>query len=131
MKTGKLSKVKIKHLKRQIEQLHVDSVECETGKLDRADEEVVTKDNVLLQELTARARGCVEVTGVSEIASDINKRLKLLLENPKNDPTPSVKSANAFRLKQEEEEVTKAISSVTLNALSEFKNLIKAGAICF
>ena len=34
--------VEIEGLKRQIKQLHVDSVECETGELDRADEEVVT-----------------------------------------------------------------------------------------
>ena len=38
-------------------------------------------------------------------------------------------SANAFRQKQETEEVTKSISSITLNDISDFKNLIKAGAI--
>ena len=84
-KTGKLSKVEIERLKRQIKQLHVDSVECETGELDRSDEEVVKQpdDNVLLQEFTAVASGCVEDTHVSESASDIRKRLKLLLKNPK------------------------------------------------
>ena len=131
LKTGKLSKVEIERLKRQIKQLHVDSVECETGELDRSDEEVVTQsdDNVLLQEFTAGASGCVEDTRVSESASDITKRLKLLLKNPKNDPIPSLRSANAFRLKQEIEEVTKAMSSIALNDISDFKNLIKAGAI--
>ena len=39
-----------------------------------------------------------------------------------------MRSANAFRLKQETE-VTKAMSSITLNDISDFKNLIKAGAI--
>ena len=53
MKTGKLSNVEIKRLKREIKQLHVDSIECETGELDRADDEVVTQGNVLLQEFTA------------------------------------------------------------------------------
>ena len=131
LKTGKLSKVEIERLKRQIKLLHVDSVECETGKLDRSDEKVVTQsdDNVLLQEFTAGASGCVEDTRVSESASDITKRLKLLLKNPKNDPIPSLRSANAFRLKQEIEEVTKAMSSIALNDISDFKNLIKAGAI--
>ena len=131
LKTGKLSKVEIERLKRQIKLLHVDSVECETGKLDRSDEKVVTQsdDNVLLQEFTAGASGCVEDTRVSESANDITKRLKLLLKNPKNDPIPSLRSANAFRLKQETEEVTKAMSSITLNDISDFKNLIKAGAI--
>ena len=98
LKTGKLSKVEIERLKRQIKQLHVDSVECETGKLDRPDEKVVTQsdDNVLLQEFTAGASGCVEDTHVSESASDVKKRLKLLLKNPKNDPISSLRSANAF-----------------------------------
>ena len=36
---------------------------------------------------------------------------------------------NVFQLKQETEEVTKAMSSITLNDISDFKNLIKAGAI--
>ena len=53
LKTGKPFKVEIKRLNRQIKQFYVDSVECETGELDRADEEVVTQDNVLLQEFTA------------------------------------------------------------------------------
>ena len=77
MKTLKLSKIEIEGLKRQIKQLHVDSVEIETGELDRV-EEVVTQsnDNVLLQEGT----GVIE----SESESDITKWLKLLLKNPKN-----------------------------------------------
>ena len=126
LKTGKLSKVEIERLKRQIKQLHVDSVECETGELDRSDE-VVTQsdDNVLLQEFTAGASGCVEDTRVSESASDITKRLKLLLKNPKNDPIPSLRSANAFRLKQETEEVTKAMPSITLNDISDLRTLSK------
>ena len=103
LKTGKLSKVEIECLKRQIKQLHMDSVECESGELDRADEEVVTQsdDNLLLQEFTAGAIGFVEDTRVNEGASDKKKRLKLLLKNPKNEPIPSLQSANAFRLKQE------------------------------
>ena len=40
-----------------------------------------------------------------------------------------MQSTNAFRLKQETEDVTKAISSITLNDISDFKNLIKAGTI--
>ena len=104
LKTGKLSKVEIERLKRQIKQLHVDSVECETGELDRSDEVVTQPDEkVLLQEFTAGASSCVEDTQVSESASDIRKRLKLLLKNPKNDLIPSLRSANAFRLKQETE----------------------------
>ena len=83
----------------------------------------------MLQEFTAGASGCVEDTRVGESASDITKRLKLLLKNQKNNPIPSLRSANAFRLKQETEEVTKAMSSITLNDISDFKNLIKAGAI--
>ena len=100
-----MSKVEIERLKKQIKQLHVDTVECETTELDRSDEEVVAQsdDNVLLQEFTAGASGCVEATHVSESASDIRKRLKLLLKNPKNDPIPSLRSANAFRRKQETE----------------------------
>ena len=92
LKTGKLSKVDIERLKRQIKKLHVDSVECESGELDRADEEVVTQsdDNLLLQEFTAGAIGCVEDTRVSEGASDMKKRLKLLLKNEKNEPIPSL-----------------------------------------
>ena len=107
----------------------MDSVECETGELDRADKEVVTQDNVLLQEFPAGARDCFEVTGVSESASDITKRLKLLLKNPQNDPVPSLRFANILWLKQETAEVTKTMSSVALNDISDFKNLIKVGAI--
>ena len=77
MKTAELSKIELEVLKRQIKQLHVDSVEIKTGELDRA-EEVVTQsnDNVLLQEGT----GVTE----SESESDIMKWLKLLLKNPQN-----------------------------------------------
>ena len=35
---------------------------------------------------------------------------------------------NAFRLEQETEEVNRGISSITLNNISDFKNLNKAGA---
>ena len=65
----------------------MDCVECETGELDRADKEVVTQsdDNVLLQEFTAGASGCVEDTCVSGRASDITKWLQQLLKYPKND----------------------------------------------
>ena len=83
----------------------------------------------MLQEFTAVASGCVEDTRVSESASDITKRLKLLLKTPKDDSIPSLRSANPFRLKQEIEEVTKAMSSIVLNDISDFKNLIKARAI--
>ena len=103
------------------------------GELDRADEEVATQsdDNVLLQEFTAGASDYFEDTGVieSKSKSDITKRQKLLLKNPKNNSVPSLRSANAFRLKQEKEEVTKAMSSITFNDLSDFKNFIKTGAI--
>ena len=92
VKTGKLSKVEIERLKRQIKQFNMGSVECETAELDRSDEDVVTQsnDNVLLQEFTAGASGCVEDTPVSKSAGDIRKRLKLLLKNPKNDPISSL-----------------------------------------
>ena len=127
LKTGKQSEVELEGLKRQIKKLHGDNVESETGELDEAEEEFVTQsdDNVLLQELTAGASGNVEDTGVneSESKSDITKWLKRLLKNPKNDPIPSLRFADTFRLKQE----TKAMSSITLNDISDFKNLIKAG----
>ena len=57
LKQGKLSKVKIEGLKRQTEQLHVDSVKFEARELDTAEEEVVIQsdDNALLQEVTAGA----------------------------------------------------------------------------
>ena len=80
----------------------------------------MTQDNALLPEFTGG--GYVEETGVSESESDRTKRLKLLLKNPKNDP-------NAFQLKQETKEVTKAMSSITFSDISDFKNLIKTGAI--
>ena len=81
-------KSEIERLKRQIKQLHVDCVECETGELDRADKEVVPQpdDNVLLQEFTtAGASGWVEDTRASGRASDITKWLQQLLKYPKND----------------------------------------------
>ena len=131
-KTGKLFKVEIEGLKRQIKKLHVGSVGSERGELDPAEEEIVTQSdyNVLLQEFTAGASGYVEETGVieSEIESDITKRLKLLLKNSKTNPIPSLRSADAFQLKQETEEVNKAMFSITLKNISDFKNLIKAGA---
>ena len=66
-------------------------------------------------------------TGVieSESESDTIKRLKRLLKNPKKYPISSLQYA--FQLKQETEEVNKAIYSITLNDISEFKNLMKAG----
>ena len=53
---------------------------------------------------------------------------KIISSTPQNDPVPSLRSADAFRLKQETEEVNKAMFSITLNDISDFKNLIKAGA---
>ena len=58
----------------------------------------------------------------------ITKQLKELLKTPTNDPMPSLRSADAFRLKLETEEVNKAMSSITLNDIPDFQNLIKAGA---
>ena len=131
LKIGKLSKVEIEGLKRQIKKLHVDIVESETGELDAVEEGVVTQsdNNVLLQEFTAGASGYVEDTCAieSEIENDITKRLKLLLKPPKSDPVSSLQSADAVRLKQETEKVNKAISSITLNNIINFENLIKAG----
>ena len=78
LKTGKLSKVEIEGLKRQIKKLHVDSVESETRELDAIEEEVMTQsDDVFLQEFTAGANGYVEEAGVieSESESDVTKRL--------------------------------------------------------
>ena len=40
-----------------------------------------------------------------------------------------MRNANTFQLKQETEDVTKGMPSVILNDLSDFKNLIKVGAI--
>lgn len=50
MKTGKLSRVEIEGLKRQIKKFHVDNAHSETGELDAAEEEFVTHsdDNVLI-----------------------------------------------------------------------------------
>ena len=92
---------------------------------------LMSDDNVLLQEFTTRASGYVEDAGVieSESGSDITKRL--LLKNPKNDPVPLLWSANTLRLKQETEVVNKAMSSITLNDISDFKNLIKADELLF
>ena len=71
MKAGKLSKVEIEDLKRQIRRLHVDSVKSETGEPDAGEEEVVTQpDYVLLQEYPARASGYVEDTFVIECESE-------------------------------------------------------------
>ena len=43
MKTGKLPKVVIEGLRRQIKQLHVDSIDAEAGKLEASEVEVVTQ----------------------------------------------------------------------------------------
>ena len=50
------------------------------------------------------------------------------MKNTRIDLMPSLQSADAFRLKQETEEVNKVMSSIKLNDISGFKNLIKAGA---
>ena len=91
---------------------------------------VVTQpdDNVLLQEFTARSSGYIEDTGVIENESDITKRLNLFVKKPQNDSIPSLRSTDAFQLKQETEEINKAMSSITLNDISDFGNIIKAGA---
>ena len=119
-------------MKRQIRRLNVDNVESETGEPDAAERVVVSNsdDNVLLQEFTAKTSGYVENTDVieRESESDITKRLKLLLKAPQNDSIPSLPSVDAFRLKQEIEVVNKAMSSITSNNISDFENLIKAGA---
>ena len=91
LKTGKLSKVEIEVLKKQIKKLHMDSVESETGKLHAAGEEVMAQsDNVLLHEVTAGTSGYAEDAGVieSDTESDITKRLKLLQQNLINDTIP-------------------------------------------
>ena len=110
----------------------MDNVESETGEPDAVVKVVVSKsdDNVLLQEFTAKTSGYVENTDVieSESESDITKRLKLLLKASQNDSIPSLPSVDAFRRKQEIEVVNKAISSITSNNISDFENLIKAGA---
>ena len=119
-------------MKRQIRRLNVDNVESETGEPDAAERVVVSKsdDNVLLQKFTAKTSGYVENTDVieSESESDITKRLKLLLKASQNDSIPSLPSVDAFRRKQEIEVVNKAMSSITRNNISDFENLIKAGA---
>ena len=91
---------------------------------------VVTQpdDNVLLQEFTARGSGYIEDTGVIENEGDITKRLNLLVKKPQNDSILSLRSTDAFQLKQETEEINKAMSSITLNDISDFRNIIKAGA---
>ena len=68
----------------------MDSVECETGELDRADEKVVTQDNALVQKFTAGTTGCVEGTGLSDSESDITKPPNLILKTPKINPIPSL-----------------------------------------
>ena len=64
-------------------------------------------------------------TGVTESESEgnVTKRLKELLKNQKDDPVPSQRSADAFRLKQKTGEVNKAMFNITLNDISDFKNL--------
>ena len=64
-------------------------------------------------------------TGVTESESEgnVTKRLKELLKNQKDDPVPSQRSADAFRLKQKTGEVNKAMFNITLNDKSDFKNL--------
>ena len=112
----------------------MDSVESETGELDGTEEEVMTQsDDVLLQEFTPGASDYVEDAGVndSESESDITKRLKLLLKNPQDDPISSLRSTDAFPLKRKSEEVNKAMSSIILNNIKDFKNLIKgATTVC-
>ena len=124
LKTGKLSKVEIEGLKRKIKKIHVDNVESKTAELDPAENEVVTQsdDNRLLQEFAAGASGYVENACVieSENESNITKWLKRLQKNTQNDPIPLLRSADAFRLKQETEEVNKAMFSITLNDVSFF-----------
>ena len=39
-----------------------------------------------------------------------------------------MRSGDAFRLKQEKEEVSKTMSSITLNDINDFKNIIKGAA---
>ena len=51
----------------------------------------------------------------------ISKTAKTITEKPENDPIPSLRYVNAFRVKQKTEEVTKAMSSITLNEISDFK----------
>ena len=50
-------------------------------------------NNLLLQEFTAGVRGYVVDTGAIESESDIIKRLKRILKNPKNDPISSLRYA--------------------------------------
>ena len=52
-------------------------------------------NNLLLQEFTAGVRGYVVDSGAieSESESDIIKRLKRILKNPKNDPISSLRYA--------------------------------------
>ena len=87
-------------------------------------------DNILLQEVIAGSSGYVAVTGVieSESESDMTKWLKGLLINQQNDSISSLRPADAFRLKQEIEEVNKEMPSITLNYISDFKNIIEASA---
>ena len=109
------------------------SVKAEAGELDREEKEVVTPsdNNVSLQEFTAGASGYVEYTGVikGESESNIMKRLKIFLKRQKkSDAIPSLRSADAFLLKQKTEEFNKGLSSISLNDIRDFKNLLKAGA---
>ena len=90
-------------------------------------------DDALLWVFTARASGYIKDASVigKESESDITEQLKRLLKNLKNDPIPSLRSADAFWLGRETEEVDKAMSSITLNDISDFKNLIKADELLF
>ena len=85
-------------------------------------------DDVLLHEFTAGTSGYVEDAGVieSDTESDITKRLNLLHKNPINATIPSLQSGDALLMKWETEEVDKPLSSIILNDISDFKNLIKA-----
>ena len=101
----------------------------ETGELHATGEDVMAKsDHVLLHEVTAGTSRYVEDARIieSDNESDITKRLKRLQKNPINDTIPSLWSADAFQIKREIEEVDKAMSSIILNDISDFKNLIKA-----
>ena len=77
----------------------MDSVRSQTGEPDTAEEEAVTQsnDNVLLQEFAVIPSDYVEDTGAIESEGDITKQLKLLLKSSRNDPIPSLRSADAFQ----------------------------------
>ena len=81
-------------------------------------------DNVLLQEFTAGASGYIEDTDVIGSESDITKQLKPPLKSPQNNPVPSLRCVDAYRLKQETEEINKTMPSIILNGITDFKSLI-------